>query len=259
MPIPLICPCSAKLRVADHLQGQHIKCPRCGAFHAVGAANGEAVVSPGGGPASEQAPESTEAVLSRCALTEDERDALRDVLEEGEIVVWADRPDADAAFRFGWIFAGVFGVVAFVLLLVDIGILAMGPSDVVLFVIAGVLVLVVLALAGAGVAAPFYQRWRYGKTVYAFTNQRALAWACDLLGRVKLKTYPPSALGSMQCTARTSGLGSLIFGTQQIKRKDGQAVGVVFHGFFYIRNALAVEKLMHQRLIDPFMDKVYDE
>jgi hypothetical protein len=252
MPIPLICPCSAKLRVADHLQGQHIKCPRCGAFHAVGEANGQAAVP------TETAPADTEAVLSRSALAQGERDSLRDLLDEGEQVVWADKPDADAAFRFGWIFAGFFGVVALVLLLVDIGLLTMGPSGGILIGIAVVLGLVVLGLVGAGVAAPHYQRWRYGKTYYAFTNRRALAWTCDLLGQVKLKTYPPAALGGLRCMAGATGLGSLMFGTQQIKRKDGQVAGVIFHGFFYIRNASAVEKLMRERLIDPFMDRLYE-
>jgi len=257
MPIPLICPCSAKLRVADHLQGQHIKCPRCGALHAVGAANGEAA-STTGAPPSEPAPADTETVLSRSPLAAGERDQLRDLLDEGEQVVWADKPDADAAFRFGWIFAGFFGVVAFVLLLVLVGVLVSGGSDGFLIVFALFLGVLVLGLAGAGVAAPFFQRWRYGKTFYAFTDRRALAWTCDLLGRTRLKTYPPAALGSIRCMARDEGLGSLMFGAQEIKRKDGQVAGVIFHGFFYIKNARSVEKLMRQRLVDPFMDKLYE-
>jgi hypothetical protein len=258
MPIPLICSCSAKLRVADHLQGQHIKCPRCGAFHVVGAANGQSAVSTTGAPPSEPGRADTEAVLSRSPLAEGEREQLRDILDEGEQVVWAEKPDAEAAFRFGWIVTGFFGVVAFVLLLVLIGVLVSGGSAGFLLGFALFLVLLVLGLAGAGVAAPFYQRWRYGKTFYAFTNRRALAWTCDLLGRTKLKTYPPAALSGIHCMARGAGLGNLMFGAQQIKRKDGQVAGVIFHGFFYIRNARAVETLMRMRLIDPFMDKLYE-
>src|SRR5215470_11666317 len=114
MPVPLICPCSAKLRIADRLKGMYIKCPRCGAFHAVGSANGHAPApardEPEERPTKELAAATTDEVLAASALSEPERDALLDVLEEGEQVVWADKPDAAAAFRFGWFFGAAFAV-----------------------------------------------------------------------------------------------------------------------------------------------------
>jgi hypothetical protein len=263
MPIPVICPCSAKLRVADHLRGLHIKCPRCGAFHAVKAVNGHAATAHPGASQDEdpceQAPATTEAVLSASVLSEEERETLLDVLEKGEQVVWADKPDANAAFRFAWIFTAGLGLFAFLFLVIVVCMLTLGRADIVMYGIAVVLVLLALAMAAVAVAAPFVQRWRFSQAVYAVTNQRALTWKCDFLGRIKLQAYSPASLGSMRLLGGASGMGSLWFGTQQIKQKSGRVTGIVIHGFFYIQNAAAVEKLIRERLIDPFMDKVYDD
>src|SRR5579871_3506362 len=104
MPIPVICACSAKLKVGDHLEGKHVKCPKCGALIQVGGAEG--------GPAAAPAPAPTsEAVLQRSPLSDAEREAVEGELKEDERLVWAGKPDARAAFLRGLIVtvgAGLF-------------------------------------------------------------------------------------------------------------------------------------------------------
>jgi hypothetical protein len=257
MPIPLICPCSAKLRIADHLKGQYIKCPRCGAFHAVGAANGAAAANgrpAAGPPALPDAPADTEAALAAAgALSEAERDKVREALEEGEHVLWADKPDAQAAFRYGWIFTAIVGAVALLLVLISVGANAATGDATGLVITMSVIALLPLS---AGLAAPFFQRWRYQKNVYAFTNRRALAWACDPFGRIQVRTYSPAQLTRVQCTARADGMGSLLFYREFHRNKRGQIRWISIHGFLYLRNAPAIEKQMREQLIDPFTDKI---
>jgi hypothetical protein len=264
MPIPLICPCSAKLRVADHLQGQYIKCPRCGAFHAVGTVNGQsgpnghASAPPAIPPLLAAAPADTEGALAESTLSDAEREQVRDLLEAGEHVLWADKPDADAAQRYAWLLTAVFGVVALILILAMVGAWVStggGGGMVAACIILG---LVAVVLIGAGLAAPKYQRWRATKAFYAVTDRRALAWVTSFVGKVNLRTYKPASLTRIQSFTRPDGLGSLLFGREFIKGKRGQVRWIRVHGFFYLRNAPMVEKLLRDRLVAPFLDKVHE-
>jgi hypothetical protein len=263
MPIPLICPCTAKLRVADHLKGQYIKCPRCGAFHSIGAPNGHAaqngqeVILPGSSRNADPASADSETVLAQAAFCDAERDQIQDLLEPGEQVIWADKPDTQAAYRSGWIFGGILCGAAFVLLVITISAIASTGGNSAVIGVGVFLGVLALALIGAGIAAPKYMRWRYAKNFYVATDRRALVWASNFFGRPKLRVYPPAKLTRMQSMGvRADGLGTLLFGRELVKNRRGQVRGIVVHGFFFIRNVPQVEKLLRDRLVDPLTDRL---
>jgi hypothetical protein len=211
------------------------------------------------------APPAAAAPLGQGALSDHERELLEAQLEKGERVVWADKPDERAAFLRGWIVsvAWLFGA-AFVTTIVVILAVQGVFSGVV-----GVLVLAVLGAVAAGligltVGWPFWARRRARRTFYAFTNHRALGWFCGLLGRVQLMVFEPAALAGVHLQYVTGGpdaVGDLVFGARTVTRRvagGGSHQYVERYGFFLVRRAPEVEKLLRQTLVDPFLEKVYD-
>jgi hypothetical protein len=261
MPIPVICACSAKLKVGDHLKGKHIKCPKCGALIPVGA-------SEGGAPAAAPAPPAatTEAVLQQSPLSEQERDAVEEELDKDERLVWAGKPDSRAAFLRGFVITGGLGfgaVVVLVILIVvaaTVGFSGTGGTIALVF-----LVLFILALIGGGIAFPYLNRWRMGKTFYAFTTKRALAWNCTWGGQIVRNSYEPADMAKLHrqnltYTSSDDGVGNLIFGAKVRTRQTAQGtVNIISrYGFFLVPRAGEVEKLLRETLVDPFMDKLYE-
>jgi hypothetical protein len=258
MPIPIICSCSAKLKVADHLRGQHIQCPKCGTVHPVGAANGAPA------PAPALPPKTTEAVLQQSPLSDPERDALESELDRGERLVWAGKPDARTAFLRGWLLTGGLGFAAVVVLVILIVVATTvglkGSGGVITAVLLGVFF---LGLIGLGVAAPYLNRWRMGKTFYAFTTKRALAWDCGWVGKVALNVYEPADMATLSrqnLTRGDDGVGNLIFGVkvQTKKTREGTVRRYRRYGFFLVPRAAEVEKMLREVLVDPFLDKLYE-
>src|SRR5260370_28987257 len=108
MPIPVVCACSAKLKVADHLLDLDVRCPKGGS---VGAAAAPAPGSPyyhlyaatprGPTPPRPEAlvelpdapPASPEEVLAQSPLSDAEKRTLAAELEDDERLVWAGKPD----------------------------------------------------------------------------------------------------------------------------------------------------------------------
>jgi hypothetical protein len=262
MPIPVVCRCSAKLKVGDHLQGKHILCPKCGALLAVGV-NGGAAAPP---PAPPAPPRSAD-VLARSELSAAERQRLEAELEAGERLVWAGKPAASVAFVRGWLIAVAFFFAAGVCLLIlvlTVGRGLAGDGWGILFaVLPGVFAAGFLAV---GLAWPFLARRRAERTVYAFSDRRALAWDSSfLLGRVKHVVYDPAELSGLQLTPITGGadaVGNLIFAARAVTRqtsKGREYTGAIrLLGFFYVRRAAEVERLMREELIDPYTDKLYE-
>ncbi len=274
MPIPIICSCSAKLKVGDHLKGKQIKCPTCGALIPVGVAEGGGEgFQPAGSeegrlktcPTKAPAAQTTEPVLQQSPLSEAERDALEEELQKDEQLLWAGKPDGRAAFLRGLIFTVGLGVFALFVLGALIafavaGDLKSGEGK----VVAAVLILVTLAAAGAGAAAPYLNRWRMGKTFYAITTKRALAWDCDWAGKVARKAYGPADMANLKRSALGGGgkndVGDLVFGLKAKTRKTARGTIKTFsrYGFFYVPRAGEVEKLLRETLVDPFLDKLYE-
>jgi hypothetical protein len=262
MPIPVICACSAKLKVGDHLKGKHIKCPKCGILIAVGAANGAAAAT---APAA--APRHAAQVPGSNALPVEERGLLERQLDAGERVVWADKPVPELAYLRAWIgAAGLFSVGLVLLVVLVIMVITGGwkfssIDGLIMIVLVGLLL---LATLGGGFLVPPLARWRTRKNLYAFTNRKAYAWRADFLGRLKLTVYEPAALTGChrhQLVKTDEDIGNVVFGATRDTRKtkDGEQLtgSVTVHGFFYIRHVTATEKLLRETLVDPLLQKVY--
>src|SRR5829696_855722 len=89
MPIPIICPCSARIKAGDHLQGKHVKCPKCGGSLAVGGANGVHGAAPVIAAKAEAPLPTTVQVLRDSGLEAEERERLEAELDIGEGLLWA--------------------------------------------------------------------------------------------------------------------------------------------------------------------------
>ena len=85
MPIPVICSCTARLRVGDHLRGQQIQCPKCGSIHVISnsgtASEGKAPTS--NGTLARPAPKLAD-LMETSAFSPAERERLEEKLEKGE-------------------------------------------------------------------------------------------------------------------------------------------------------------------------------
>lgn len=250
MPIPIICPCSAKLRVSDHLRGLQIQCPSCLTVHDVAGpagGNGHAPAPPHP-PAAAPLPEST-------SLSAEEREKLQAELEAGERLLWTGKPDARIAFLMGWAVASGLFFLALVLGGIVGLTLARGMAGWVEVLFLGG---IALAALGVGVVAPFLNRSRYARTVYAVTDRKVMAWDCDLLGRGRFKAYGPedvASLALLQFGQRANAIGQLAF-AREVTFKFGQTKFYRTHGFFYLRGASAVERVIRQHLIDPYTDRL---
>lgn len=263
MPIPVVCPCSAKLKVGDHLQGKQIKCPKCGSLIAVGAPNGVAPASAAKTPAKPATPAK---VLEKSRLSEDERDAVKGELEKDEHVLWAGKPVADVARKRGWLMSVAAFSVAFVGLVIVVIFLAVG------FVKGGVDGLLMIAIpgllllggVGAGLMMPKLAQRKAERSFYALTTRRALTWEATWFKGPQLQTYDAADLLRMYRTPITRDdrdVGNLIFGARATTRKTTQGTvqtGVQHYGFFYVPGSSEVERILREYLIDPLHDKLYE-
>src|SRR3954453_7469017 len=118
MPIPVVCHCSARLKVGDDLRGKHVRCPRCGAVLPVGAPAGTT------------------------SLGDQERERLEAELRSGERLLWADKPVVAVGATRSWLFAIPFIFGAFFTLVICVILLASG-------MVADFLGLILVGLVGA--------------------------------------------------------------------------------------------------------------
>jgi hypothetical protein len=250
MPIPLICPCSAKLRIRDGLEGYEIQCPRCQAIHPVpGAApvNGHAKASPPSPGADE--------VLEASGFSDFERARLLDELEKGEQLLWAGKPVARYAFYLGLVALGFSVVVALMLTVVIVGCAVQGAIGLVAGLVLG---LAALAAVLLGATVPFLNRRRYERTAYALTDRRALVWDCDWLTQPRFISYGPEDLVALRLQKfgnLPDGIATLVFRMERGQQLPG-VKGVRVHGFAWVRKAGEVERLIRERLLDAHVDRM---
>ncbi len=249
MPIPILCPCSAKLRVRDNLAGLEIQCPKCEAIHPV---PGE---PPTNGKAAHASPAaSAKQVLANSGLSEEERERLQEELEKGERLLWAAKPVARSAFLLGLVVTGFSCVVALMLLAVAIVTFVQKASA----LIGVVLIVFALVAVAAGATFPFINRRRYERTAYALTDRRALAWDCDWLARPRFKDYGPedlAAYSKMQFGQSADVVGHLIFAREVVRRVGAHKITRT-HGFFYIKGVPQLEKILREELLDAYTDRL---
>jgi hypothetical protein len=235
MPIPVICKCSAKLRIADHLRGQLIQCPKCGTVHPVD--------------------RGADQVLAESGLSDAERARLEKELEKDESLLWAGKPQTTSPTIHGWCVASGLFFMAIVV-------------GVILFVMSrdrGLDMPTLLGTGGIGAVAivaglvyPFLLRRRWARTAYALTTKRALAWDAGLILGTRFQEYVAADLAHVYRTRDpffgSRGIGALIFGAE-VRQKDGQVVRR--HGFFYIARVDELEKLLRERIVNPYTDRLY--
>jgi hypothetical protein len=264
MPIPVVCSCSAKLKVGDHLSGKHIKCPKCGSVLPVGA-NGDAAAPPRP-PAPPPPPAaSAQQVLGASELSAAERERLQAELTSGEQLLWADKPAVRWAFLFAW---GIGSGLIFTAIVLMVIFFLTWRQDLFHDTVGKLIHLAMLVggigLAIAGIVYPFYRRAIVSKSVYAATTKRALGWHPNWLGKLHFVVYQPADLAKLYRVTFGRGpgaVGHLIFGVQVTRKQtsDGIVKGYRRYGFAYVRDAQRVEKLLREHLVAPYLDGLYDE
>jgi hypothetical protein len=247
MPIPILCPCTAKLRVRDGLAGLEVQCPKCQAVHAV----------PGEGPSNGRAepPDDAGLVLTKSGFSASERGRLEQELEEGERLLWAAKPDTRAPYLLGLVAAAGCLVFASVLLVIAVLSRVQGLGGIGVTVVLGVLALVPLVV---GAAFPFLNRLRYQRTAYALTDRRALVWDCDWMARPRFKDYGPEDLASYakwQFSQRADAVGHLVF-AREVTGEVGRGKLIRSHGFFYVAGVPQLERLLREEILDAYTDRL---
>jgi hypothetical protein len=94
------------------------------------------------------------------------------------------------------------------------------------------------------------------KFLYVLTNRRALVWGPKWNGTVVLVTYGPRALSSIHVRGN-----NVVFHTMTTISHDqkGEASArTALYGFVEIEDAPAVERLIRETLLDPFLNKAYE-
>jgi hypothetical protein len=263
MPIPVVCSCTAKLKVGDHLKGKHIKCPKCGSLIAVGG-NGSAPAPAAPQARTEPSLPASEEVLAQSGLSDPERERLTKELESGERLLWAGKPSAGIAFIRAWFMSGGlwFGAVILLIMLILMGNTSgfRGLGAVVLIL----LLIGIAGLTGAGFVIPFGTRWYKRRTTYAASTKRALAWVPNWFGKIQFVTYDAADMAKLyrvEIAKSEGGVGNLIFGSfiKKKKTKDGYVETTYIYGFWLVPGVARVEKLLREHLVDPLLDKLHEE
>src|SRR4051794_17430876 len=181
MPIPVVCACSAKLKVADHLLDLDVRCPKCGTIRTAAAPTRDSPYyglyaatprSAAKGPPPAASPED---VLARSPLSDGEKRRLGAELDGDERLVWAGKPDPALAVRrllmvsAGLVCAAVFmGVIGGLIWYIESSQgRDLGGMGLIALAVLGSFGLVLL---GAAVALPLFNRWRCGRSFYALTT-----------------------------------------------------------------------------------------
>ena len=269
MPVPVVCSCSAKIRVPDHLAGQRVQCPKCRTVLAVpgGAADAPAPAKP---PAKKSRGKSAPApapvrdideILAESKFTDAESDRLRDALEPGERLVWAGktatglhlsavRPMATAA---GGVVMSIVILIAILLIgAEDKGIEKIRMMALIPFGLIGIAAVVAVILT------PLYFLRRERRSAYALTDRRVLIWDVDPLLREQFHALDPVDIAQFSRYAwkdDADSTGSIVFA-----RKRFLSIGPKRYsrpiGFLYIRGFVGVERLLREHLIDPYTDRL---
>jgi hypothetical protein len=250
MPIPVICSCSAKMKVGDHLLGKHVKCPKCGTVLPVGETPAKKTA-----PAKPKLP-SRDEILDDSTLSNKERDRLEDELEKNEQLLWAGKPVERVAFVRAWaISAGLFSVAVTFLAIGLVMIITQGLKGLEAIIWIGLLV-GAAGLTVAGFVYPSLKRNQLSKFVYAITNRRAMSWSASLWGRKGFADYAPEDMAKLHridIVKEPEPVGHLVFGYKRISKDN-----IGGYGFMLIRRPATVEKLLREHLVEPYLERLYE-
>lgn len=175
-------------------------------------------------------------------------------LEPGENLVWAGQPSAN---RFVWstllLFLCGFPCTGTGLALIWGVFTASHDLPVWLGRLLGLGAAVPVIFLGLWlIASPYWMYRRAKQTVYAVTDQRAIAWDAGWFGRKEVRYFPVHKLRHMILRENRDGSGDLIFNRLVSQETDSEGSGwtrVVEHGFFAIKNVREVEALIQGMLL----------
>lgn len=170
------------------------------------------------------------------------RQAVRDALQPGEQIVWLGQPHPRLTFRLGmtvwWFFVPWLTFASFIVYFV-IAPKVHAFSDLAQSSVLGPLILPLVGMAGMSI--PFWVRRTYRNTVYVITGARALI--VEGGSRIKIESFSPAELTTMDKQADDNDDGDLVFRVDRHKDSDGdEQIREV--GFMMIEDATHVHHLL---------------
>ena len=186
------------------------------------------------------------------------RSAVQSEVRDGERLVWAAQALpryftgpalGSVLFAIPWTGFAIFWTVS-----AFVGTRYMGGGDATsagfrFFPLFGVpFILIGLALF----SAPFWTARRLKRTVYAITDRRAIILAAGSFGSMKVRSFGPGALASIERVERADGSGDLIF--EEYTERRGSSSHTVRHGFVSVARVRDVEDVVRKTLVPKRVD-----
>ncbi|MFH0962610.1 MAG: hypothetical protein V2A58_01215 [Planctomycetota bacterium] len=171
---------------------------------------------------------------------------VRDELADNEHVLWLAQPDPKrfvrnlgclVAFGLVWTAAVVGGSLFWIVILI---LARASQSDVPAFFYLGPLAALPFALLGFAILlVPRWVRRKAAQTAYVITDRRALLIEAGRL--VKVRSFPPRALLSIDVRRYPDGFGDIVF-----DRAPGQEQSPYQGAFIAVPDVAGVEKLLRE-------------
>jgi hypothetical protein len=293
MPILVGCPaCLTKLNLADALAGKAIKCPKCASILRVPGAAGSSAsarrpiqTAPGEetveeleeveeGPAPPRRAKEIGGDLSIDDVPRRFQERISRELSRRERLLWVGQPNGWLVmirtlpgFLICLFMVGLFGVgVGFVILqLFGLFGLRVGKVDDPLQILEVVACFGLEFIWICGTIWILFNAFRASRACYALTSRRAVVWSVRWNGRLKVRDYSPDRLARTRRVDSwfVQGAGDLIFRTKTVVtvtqgKYGGASTSITHYGFLAIDDVSAVERLLHESLIDPHLDRITD-
>ncbi|MGL4550621.1 MAG: hypothetical protein ACRC33_05500, partial [Gemmataceae bacterium] len=201
----------------------------------------------------------TDGVLDGSKLSDAEAGTVRDELQPGEAAVWAGKPDPAATAMLAWLVGGavaVFSVVVMIILTGMYFVFAKQAGGGPFYLGMGLFGLLSAAGVIGGLCYPAYEKWRSARTFYALTSRRALVWAADWRGTPALEAFGPRDLSNLHVVTN-----NVVFRTETTvytSKKSGTHAATRRYGFIAVEDAPALERLVRETLVEPFLEKAYE-
>jgi hypothetical protein len=198
-----------------------------------------------------------------CKLPEDLRSRVENELEDGEKRIWVGQPAPELVFKRSLLRAGVmlfFGLVSVVMVFVMFAAeLKKGNAAMVVLSLP-----IPLGIMAAGIALPFYQKWRASRTCYLLTNERAIVFQPNVFCIMQTTRYSPRELRAMRWNNSfwDKTAGDVVFKTVTVittthyRDRRGHYAGsrtsatTYYYGFLAVRDPQAVHRLISRTLLE---------
>jgi hypothetical protein len=91
--------------------------------------------------------------------------------------------------------------------------------------------------------------------MYVLTSRRALTWPANWMGTPTLEAYGPRDLSNLHVVGK-----DVVFRTVTTVRRDKQGTHATTQNFGFLAqpDAPAVERLIRETLVEPFLEKAYE-